>query len=92
LASSIAAMKSPTLKPKLIVKLARSLSYTKGRVVEKERRRTRHVVSIQPYEPVLTSLRVQGNFQADSGTPNSLIGFPKPNSTKTLKCYEIMNK
>jgi hypothetical protein len=26
-----------------------------------------------PNEPVLTSLRVQGNFQADSGTPNSLI-------------------
>ena len=43
-------------------------------------------------EPVLTSLRVQGNFQADSGTPNSLIGFPKPNSTKTLNYYEIMNK
>jgi len=32
LASSIAAIKSPTLKPKLIVKLARSLSYTKGRI------------------------------------------------------------
>jgi len=29
LASSIAAIKSPTLKPKLIAKLARSLSYVK---------------------------------------------------------------
>jgi hypothetical protein len=50
------------------------------------------VVLVSPNEPVLTSLRVQGNFQADSGTPNSLIGFPKPNSTKTLKYYEIINK
>src|SRR5437588_462422 len=39
LASSIAVRKSPTLKPKLIVKLARSLSYVKGvRMTEKRHR------------------------------------------------------
>jgi hypothetical protein len=55
LASSIAAMKSPTLKPKLIVKLVRSLSYAKGRKDRRERERVvspddENIVCVQPCE------------------------------------------
>jgi hypothetical protein len=43
-------------------------------------------------EPILTSLCVQGIFQADSGIANSLIGLPKPKSTKSLNDSKtIMN-
>ena len=42
------------------------------------------------YEPNLTSLCVQGIFQADSGIANSLIGLPKPKSTKSLNDYKTI--
>ena len=42
------------------------------------------------YEPNLTSLCVQGIFQADSGITNSLIGLPKPKSTKSLNDYKTI--
>jgi hypothetical protein len=41
-------------------------------------------------EPNLTSLCVQGIFQADSGVANSLIGLPKPKSTKSLNDYKTI--
>jgi hypothetical protein len=44
-----------------------------------------------PYEPNLSSLCAQGIFQADSGIANSLTGFLKPKSTKSLKCYETID-
>jgi hypothetical protein len=41
-------------------------------------------------EPNLSSLCVQGIFQADSGITISLTGFPKIKSTKLLKRYKTI--
>jgi hypothetical protein len=44
----------------------------------------------KPNEPNLSSLCVQGIFQADSGITISLTGFPKLKSTKLLKRYKTI--